>query len=785
MCYYSNKKVGVIIKVKIAIKELAYFICQSGNLTPEFFSNHDVNQGMKAHQYLQSKYNEESKKEVYIKKEFTYQGKELLLHGFIDGVLNIEDEIIIEEIKSTTRELDELDLTARQEYLAQLKIYGYLFALENNRKTIHLRLTYISTIDYSTKSMDIISSLEELEEFTFDLLEEYMIWLNHIETAEQEKISTIASVQFPYTRMRPGQRDMMKACFSTMKNKEILYVVAPTGIGKTMATLFSSLKTLGKNDKLFYLTAKGSGKEAPLQAIRLLEKQGLKMKTINLTAKKKICNSSQRNCNPDECPYAIGYFDRLKGAMFDIYPTNNIFDERKILEISNKHHICAFEFSLYLSYFCDVVIADYNYVFDPHAHLIRYFEDDTYHAKVLVDEAHNLISRSKDMYSSILSEEDIRSLRKTLSGLKPTVRNDCNKILQKIDSYKELVTEKAIYESTQLDLDLIVLLRNLMTKCDQLFEENKKINHKDEALDVYFKLMDFVRISEYFGPTHRMLVRFEKEVCFIELMCLDASLFLLETIHSSIQGIVFFSATLTPFSYHSNLLTQGEGKFIELPSPFDPSKLAILINNKVSTLYKNRDASIDAILESIETIVEIKKGNYIVFFPSYQYLNQVVSFIENPNYEMLIQKPSSTEEERALLLQKFREQNGCKVGFFVMGGLFSEGVDFIGDLLTGVVIVGVGLPLYCEENNILKDYFEDLYHAGFDYAYTYPGFTKVIQAAGRVIRSEEDRGFVLLIDERFTYAKYQELMPHHWLNKKVINGNYQLKRELTQFFKEN
>lgn len=768
--------------IKIAIKELAYFTCQSGNLTPEFFSNKDESIGKKAHQYLQSKYNKNSKAEYFIKKDFEYNNKNIRLHGFIDGVLNIDDEFIIEEIKSTNKELDEINYEERKEHLAQAKLYAYLYALENNIDPIKVRLTYISTIDYETKSFDIICKLDELEEFTFKLLEDYLLWIDQLEEAEINKTKTIETIKFPYENMRPGQRDMMKACFKAMKDKEILYCIAPTGIGKTMATMFSSLKTLKKNDKLFYCTAKGSGKNAPLAAIKLLSKHGLKIKTINITAKKKICNSKQKNCNPDECPYAIGYFDRLKNATFDIFSTMDIFDEQSITKIADKHKICAFEFSLYLSYFCDIVIADYNYVFDPKAHLIRYFEDDTYHAKVLVDEAHNLISRSKDMYSSSVNEEDIRKLRRLLSGFKPSVRNECNKIIDRFNYYKDLIVDNALYESITNDLELVVLIKNLINKCDQLLEENKKIKNKDEVLDIYFKLLDYTRISEYFGTTHRLLAKVKDEICTIDIMCLDASDFILDTIKNSIEGIVFFSATLTPFKYHSDLLTKGEGKFIELPSPFPIDNLDIIINNKISTRYKDREASIDYIIEAIETLTKTKPGNYIAFFPSYQYLNMVVNNIESSDFEIIIQQNSATDEERNKIIDKFKETSNCKVGFFVLGGVFAEGVDFVGDWLTGVIIVGVGLPLYCDENNILKDYFEITYQNGFDYAYTYPGFTKVVQAAGRVIRSENDRGIVILIDERFTYSKYLELMPKHWKNKKVINDSYNLNKEIKSFF---
>lgn len=768
--------------LKIAIKELAHFICQSGNLTTEYFSNKDLEEGTKLHKYLQSKYNDKSKSEVYIKKEITYQNKDILLHGFIDGVLNIEDEIIIEEIKSTQRDLEEVEPIL--EHLAQLKIYAYLYALENEMEIIHIRLTYISIVDREVKEFDYVVSINKLEDYFFSILEEYMEWINLNQEANNAKEHTISTIKFPFHEMRPGQRDMMKACFQAMRDKEILYTIAPTGIGKTMATLFSTLKTLEKNDKLFYLTAKGSGKSAPLAAIQLLENKGLKIKTITITAKQKICNSKFKNCKPEDCPYAVGYFDRIRLALQDIFANYNTYDEQTISMVANQHRICAFEFSLDLSYYCDVVIADYNYMFDPRAHLVRYFEDTTYHPKILIDEVHNLISRSKDMYSSMISEEDIRRLRKSLNGYDPSIRSDCNKVIEKINSFKDFLVDKTVYIQENLDSELVVLLKNLLVKCDSLFSENKKINHKDEALEQYFKVLDFVQISSYYGPTHRFIAKVDQDICSVQMMCLDASDFLLETMHSAGQGVVLFSATLTPFKYHADLLTKGEGKFLELPSPFDPCNLEIIINNKISTKYKEREYSIDYIIEAIEILTKTKKGNYIVFFPSYKYMQMILDALEEIDFEVIIQKSTDTEEERNVIIEQFKKTEGCRVGFFVLGGVYAEGIDLIGDYLNGVIIVGVGLPMYCDENNILKDYFEEIYHNGFDYAYTYPGFTKVVQAVGRVIRSETDRGVAILLDERFTYLKYQELMPKHWLNKKVIVDAYHLQKELERFYKE-
>ena len=772
--------------MNIAVKELAYFVCGSGDLTLEFFSNRDVNEGTKAHEYLQSQYNDKSKSEVYIKSTVTVDNKEYTLHGYIDGVLNIKNKIIIEEIKSTTTDLDSINLDYHKEHLAQAKIYAYLYGIQNNMDTVNIRLTYIDIISYETKSFDLKENIDDLEDFTFNALTEYIKFLNLTIEAGINREKTIDEIEFPFKNKREGQRELMKAVYECMKNKDILYAIAPTGIGKTMATLFSALKSLEGTDKLFYLTAKGSGKNAPIDALKILEGKGLKIKAIDIIAKRKICNRKSQNCNPDDCPYAKGYFDRLKDATMEIFSEYNIYDEYIISKITEKHKICAFEFSLYLSYFCDVVIADYNYVFDPHAHLVRYFEDDTYKPKVLVDEAHNLVSRSKDMYSSIITSSDIRALRRNANGITPSIRKECNKAIDIIENYRENLAEKAIYVSDMPDNKLHEALLTLLNKCDELLNENKD-NHsfdKDKILDSYFKILDFTRIYEYFGDTHRLIASINDDIVEIRYFCMDASKLLLDTIKSSIFGIVFFSATLYPIDYHANLLTMSNGKYIELKSPFDNQNLDIIIHNKVSTKYNNRKNTIDDIIEAIEALCNSKPGNYIVFFPSYQYLNMVADNINDSSYELIVQNNKMNDTERNEIIDKFKNDNNPKVGLFVMGGAFSEGIDFIGDALSGVIIVGVGLPLLCDENNLLKDYFDSVYEKGFEYAYTYPGITKVIQAVGRVIRDENDRGIAILMDERFGYNSYFSLYPPHWRNVHLVSNSYELKKEIERFNNE-
>lgn len=768
----------------IGVKEIAYFVHASGDLTVEFSSNKSNQEGKEAHAYLQSKFDEFSVKELYVKQEVCINGQSILINGFIDGVHHKEKYDVIEEIKSTNLELDQVGFDYHLEYLAQLKLYGYLYGLDKKLNEVHLRLTFISTITYETKSFDTVISFDELEEFFFDTVTTYLNFFNQVEQCQENKIKTIADIKFPFKTMRQGQRDLMAACFQTMKRNDILYSIAPTGVGKTMATLFSSLKTItSKEDKLFYTTAKGMGKKVAVNAVNILQFQGLKMKSIVLTAKSKCCQAKQKNCNPEVCPFAKGFFSRLKDAIMDIFNYDGIYDYETINEYANKHKICAFEFSLELSNFCDLIIADYNYVFDPRAHLIRYFDDTAYKPKVLVDEAHNLIDRSKEMYSAKIDTEILRKLRKRVTGQKPTVRKEINKAIEILESYESKLSQTFTYYQDEIDNSLTEVLYAITRKCDQIFADNKEFEHRDEALEAYFEVYDFLRISEYYCDVHKTLVtKNEKDDYEMMIRCFDASKFIYDVIKKSIHGIVFFSATLFPIKYHMDLLTGGVGKFLNLESPFDQNNLKLLVNDQIVTKYNNRTNTIDDIIETIEILTSSKNGNYIVFFPSYAYMQMVLSKIDTSDFDMYVQKPNMSELDRDEIFNKFYETKKTKVGMFVMGGVFSEGLDYIGDLLSGVIIVGVGIPQVCLENDLAKEFFDVQYSNGFDYAYTYPGFNKVVQAAGRVIRSETDKGVVILLDYRYKFRVYNDLMPKFWSHRKYISSPKEMKKELIDFW---
>lgn len=767
----------------IGVKDLVRFLYSGGDLNSEFFINKKNNDAHNAHLYLQKKYNEQSNSEVYVKYTTRIGEDEVNISGFIDGLLDEEGKIIIEEIKSTSLALNNIKEDYHPEYLAQAKMYAYMYLSQSSLGSMGVRLTYINLDSYETKAYEYEYVEEDLQEF-FDIsITKYLAWQHTLKDASDAKLASIQKMEFPFKQQRAGQRDLMKATFYAMTNEEIMYAIAPTGIGKTMATLFSSLKSIVSNDeKIFYLTAKGTGKKVAVNAVKLLMDKGLKIKTLVLNSKTKGCLNAVKNCDPEKCRFAKGFFDRLKNATEDIFMQTDLFDNDTVSTTAIKYEICNFEFALYLSYFCDLIIADYNYAFDPRAHLIRYFDDDSYKPKLLIDEAHNLISRSKDMYSTTMSTSTIKELRTALTKFKPGVKSEITNLLKQIESYKEKITKDNFYFDVDFDETIYNYVKKICTKCEQIFADNKEFATRDVAIDCYFELKDYLLINDLYSINHRFMIKKDDEGLIVCLNCLDASTYLLDIIKNRCFGVVFFSATLYPLDYHMDLLTKSEGKYIILDSPFKQNNLDLIIRDDISTKYVNREKSLDDIVNTIKILAHSKVGNYIAFFPSYQYLTMVEDALADSNLCLIVQRQNLSEFEREIYFDKFKDSSKTQVGLFVMGSIFSEGLDFIGDLLSGVVIVGVGLPQINNENNILKDFFEEKYNKGFDYAYTYPGFTKVVQAAGRVIRSETDRGVVILIDERFGYSTYRRLMPKQWLHYKRIKNENHLKKELEEFW---
>ena len=766
---------GETMTYTISITEIVSFIYMSGDLSADNFQNVSQLEGIKAHQYLQKQFKSDDQKEVCIYYETNIDGISLRLQGRMDGLLS--DQTIL-EIKSTKSGLDLL-FVERLEHLAQLKFYAYMYMKNHDLTAIKGQLTYISLIDYDTKTFSYVFDVETLASFFDEAMMIYIKWLTLQQAHETKRHETIGHLAFPFETYRAGQRAFMKAIYHTVNEQGILYAIAPTGIGKTMASLFSTIKTLKEpNEKIFYLTAKNEGKKVAIEAVRLMHDKGLKVKMLELTSKDSICFLTERNCDPAICPFAKGFFDRLRDAIIDIYQHEDIMTRDIIEAYAQKHTVCPFEFSLSVSNYCDIILCDYNYVFDPRAHLIRYFDEANYQPILLIDEAHNLVSRSKEMFSSTLLKSELIDLRRAARTLKPSITHSINKLIHHFENY--LHTGFQAYPSPSKDLmDLVNLNIKKLQKSFSITPNHPK---KSLIMDGYFKLLQFENMFEYYNQAYRTNITVDDDVK-ITLQCLDASQFLKDIMTKKAFGTILFSATLYPLEYYSTLLSQKLGESIIIPQPFDKKRLKVM-TYRLDTRYSKRKDSVETIIDTIQTVTTSKKGNYICFFPSYQYMDQVLSEVkEIKSVRYLIQNRITDIDSRKEILDQLRQEKPySQVAFFVLGGMFSEGIDYVGDMLNGVIVVGVGLPNFNDETEQLRAYYQDTFDNGFHYAYTYPGMNKVIQAVGRVIRRQSDYGIAILLDDRFQNGVYQDLMPKAWKPYTIIKHQTDLSETLANFW---
>ncbi|MDD3477733.1 MAG: ATP-dependent DNA helicase [Candidatus Izemoplasmatales bacterium] len=774
---------------RTSAKEIAELLFGSGDITSDRVMTTRANEGLEIHQYWQSLYGPDDAKEVFVRTVFERNGILLDVTGRIDGILAKEEGIVLEEIKSTRLDFEYLEEDTYPAHSAQAKLYAYMYMLEKGLKKIKVVLTYIQVEDRTVQQFEKSYTLKVLESYYTKTIGKYLDWVEKVSNHEDLRMKSMEGLKFPFDDYRLNQRELMAHVYRNTLDEGILYATAPTGIGKTIATMFASLKAIhDPREKIFYATAKNDGKVIALDTIRLLEKNGLIAKTSEITAKDSMCLLKERDCDPETCKYAKGYYKRVYKAIDDLFENESIFSKEIMKLYGRKHKVCPFEYSLDASNYSDVIVCDYNYVFDPRVHLIRYFEEDKYRPIVLVDEAHNMISRSREMYSATIREETLKAMLDVARYLKPNPKREVQRVLDYFQEIGvELLLEVDFTMKDTMDDVLFGLLKRLLAKFDQILSGERKIPMKSTVLDLYFEVYQFVKITEFFNQEYVFLYERIDNHIQVSMKCLNAAGFLKETMNKHTVSTTLFSATLDPIHYYKTLLSGGEGKDVKMPSPFKQNHLLLLAVDDVSTRYNDRNDSIEKIVSVTKTLVRSKKGNYIVFFPSYQYLSMVKEKLdqENLDLEILEQKREMSLLERSETLTMFKTQSDkTQVGLFVMGGVFGESIDLIGDMLSGVVIVGVGLPQLSNFNNILRSHFDLEFQSGFDYAYTFPGLNKVIQAVGRVIRSESDRGVAILIDDRFTSNRYYGLYPKEWSHLRVVNEPERIERLLDRFWKE-
>lgn len=835
-------------EIKISVRGLVEFILREGDIDNRFHAMVEgaMQEGSRIHRAIQKRMGADYQAEVPLRFEMDAEKYVFVLEGRADGIIDKDGDITIDEIKGTYRDLNKLRKPVAV-HVAQAKCYAYMYGCQApDVKEIRVRMTYVNMETEDIRYFYEEFTFEELEKWFQNLVNEYRKWADYSYTWQQIRQQSLNQLEFPF-EYRDGQKDLVSNVYRTIYHQRKLFIEAPTGVGKTISTIFPSLKAMGKGigERLFYLTAKTITRTVADDTFKLLRDKGLQFKSIILTAKEKTCFMEQTVCNPEACPYAKGHFDRVNEAMYDMVTHEDSFDRETLEAYARKHEVCPFEFALDMSLYADGIICDYNYLFDPHVYLKRFFaEGGKGNYLFLVDEAHNLLERGREMYSAELNKERVLEVKRELkqflteeraklddeeyiepevddgqltfdmtSGLTEVSKSvsKARKIRKKKKSNLKIINDgygdRIVYHLEQVNQELLDLKRQgvgtrvnisieeLAVRVEKLYgvlseymEENE-----DEKLDIREVLLDF-----YFDIGHFLLIYDKRDDHYVTYSCLgeDGSFVVnlfcvnprenLKECMARGLSTILFSATLLPIQYYKELLGGDETDYeVYAKSVFSTEKRGLYFAGDVTTKYDRRTPEeFQRMAAYIHEIVSRRQGNYMVFCPSYSFMKQVLESYEflykEDGVECLVQKEVMTEEAREDFISRFRgneqldfegfldfeveeeDEIHTLVGFCVMGGIFGEGIDLKNDSLIGAIIIGTGLPQVCEEREIIKNYFDNRGENGFDYAYRYPGMNKVLQAAGRVIRTSEDIGVIALLDERFMQAANRRMFPREW-----------------------
>lgn len=682
----------------------------------------------------------------------------LTVEGRCDGIICAKDGVTIDEIKTTEAPFELVTEDFNPLHWAQAKCYGAIYCSQNGVSEITLQLTYYQMETGEIKRFSKLFSKDELWKFFNGLIADYQKWALFRASWEERRDASLRALAFPFPTYRKGQKALCEAVYKTILTGQKLFCQAPTGIGKTMSTLFPAMKAVGegKVQKVFYLTAKTVTRAVAGEALAVMRGRGVFAKAVTLCAKDKICFLEERSCNPEACPYADGHFDRVNDALFELLTGFDAMDKDAVQTVARAHRVCPFELSLDATLFADVIICDYNHLFDPVVYLKRFFQNKNADYVFLIDEAHNLLERAREMYSAQLSKREIFEVKKEIGKTDAKLAKLLTALNSEMLAVKKEMGEKTFAVSADLPKNLAAAAERFCQYAGEFLAagiEALPLVVADMFVNLYFSVSAFLRVRELYGEAYRTLFsRWGSEVT-VKLFCVDPAGLLAACMDRG-RASVLFSATLSPMGYFMKVLGGGEGAYNQrLASPFLPENLCLLAADGVSTRYKNRAQSLETVADMIYETAASRAGNYMAFFPSYEYMNSAFClFCEKyPQIEAVLQQPGMAEDERAAFLASFDAgRDAPRVAFCVMGGLFSEGIDLKGERLIGVIIVGVGLPKLENERNVIRDFYNQEDGCGYEFAYQYPGMNKVLQAVGRVIRQESDRGVALLIDDRFT-----------------------------------
>ena len=763
-----------LTRIRISVRNLVEFIFRSGDIDNRIgkgAQKEAMQEGSRMHRKIQGRMGMEYRAEVPLKLEVPQEQYVLALEGRADGIITNADGVTVDEIKCMYT-----DVTRFEEpifvHKAQAMCYAYIYALQNGLDQISVQLTYCDLDTEEICRFEEAFSFFWLERWFQDMMEAYRKWTDFQFTWRKIRQTSIQTLEFPFP-YREGQYKLVGDVYRTIHRKKILFIQAPTGTGKTISTLFPAIRAVGENlgDKIFYLTAKTITRTVAKDTCDLLKAKGYRGKVIVLTAKEKMCPCEEMDCNPSNCLRAKGHYDRVNDAVYDLITTEEDFTRERMLAQAEKYQVCPFEMSLDASLYADIIICDYNYVFDPNVYLKRFFSEEEKGDYIfLVDEAHNLVERGREMYSAVLVKEEILTVKKLVRGKDRKLEAALEKCNRQMLEWKRECETYTIYESIGA---FAFSLMRLMSLLDIFLQSRGEMPERKEVTEFYLNLRHFMNMFERVDENYVLYSDFDETDRFcLHLYCVNPSVNLQECLERG-KSTIFFSATLLPVNYYKNLLSSKKDNYaVYADSAFREEQRLLFIGRDVSSLYTRRTlGEFHRIALYIQQVLRAKKGNYLIFFPSYRFMEDVYEqflAVNEQEADCMMQSGNMNEADREEFIQEFSNpREKSLAAFCVLGGIFSEGIDLKEDLLIGVLIVGTGLPQICNQREILKEYYQEENGQGFDYAYQYPGMNKVLQAAGRVIRTASDRGIIGLLDERFLRSDYRQLFPREWSQYEV------------------
>lgn len=817
----TEKEKGII---KISVRNLVEFILREGDIDNRQgmgASAEAMQEGSRMHRRIQRSMGSDYHAEVPLRIAIEEGDYQLVIEGRADGIiiesgteevytfadnynhisLPKEARVTIDEIKGVYQKLELLQAPVGV-HRAQAMCYAYIYAVQHDLARIGIQMTYCNLDTKEIRRFYEELSFAELSEWFLHLVEEYKKWADFQFAWRSLRQESIKRLTFPY-EYRKGQKELAAGVYRTIARGKNLFIQAPTGVGKTISTVFPAVKAVGEElgEKIFYLTAKTITGTVAREAFELLRRGGYQAKIIQITAKEKLCKCEEVDCNPVHCPYAKGHYDRVNDAVYNLLQKEDVFTREVILEQAEAYRVCPFELCLDVASWVDNIICDYNYVFDPNVCLKRFFAEGTKGGYLfLVDEAHNLVERSREMYSAELYKEDFLAVKKLVRHYDERLAAEFEKCNRSLLAYKRDCEKYVVYDNIG---SLILALMRLASDLDEFLQKRAEFPERKEVAEFYLNLRNFMNVYELLDEHYVIYSEHTEDGRFkMKLYCVDPSSNLQERLDRG-NATIFFSATLLPVQYYKNLLsTKKDNYAVYADTAFSGEQCLLLVGRDVSSRYTRRNEKEFArIAAYVSATARAKKGNYMVFFPSYKMMRQVYEvfcasddvrelalFPEEEKAEQeaewekkraaesgqpsggmsaLLQQPGMKESEREAFLAAFSgeasaKREGSLVAFCVLGGIFGEGIDLKNEQLIGAVIVGTGLPQISNEREILMRYYDRRSGEGFDYAYRYPGMNKVLQAAGRVIRTAEDVGVIELLDERFLQSDYRGLFPREW-----------------------